>query len=549
MFIAIDQLGNKLNPLDTPEEELRLLSKSKMLFCPECSNVLRFAAGEKVTAHFKHVNSPDCTYDSEPETEEHLRGKVLIRNWILQQYPNVQVEFEYKIRETNQRADVMAIFPTGEKIAFEMQCSKIQGSVWRDRHYLYKKAGIKDYWILGKSVHKYGKTEGTEDTLKHQLVSLASEIFTLEGSVIFLDTKCEYFSGLYRHKFIDWHSDTILRVTEESFPLTEARIHNTFISTTQIKKDYEEWHLEKERKEKLAREREERYLREQEREEKAKVEYLKLRHQEVKRYLENLNSITLDSIKKTMTPKEIDLFERLLRKHGYNDNNFPGIFNVHSTNNPLIYTPQQLWQLWIYDKYIYKKMDRYDKVWIPKIKDEFYNMYKKGIFRLKYKAGDNHFSFAIYDYFEALGYFDIVSVMGAYSTKYHRINFDVLPPFSGKEVNNHIAYFLTLQLNPFIRKSDLNQEIVETVLMYGEMIKKYREERPIMNKDEVSTLEYTNNLLQANQNLGNDWEREFISKMLNLQRSGYVLSDKQKDKVSSIVKRIENQLGISLTIN
>lgn len=201
MFVAMDQFGNKLNPIDTEEEGLRLLSKSKMLFCPECLTVVRFASGEQVTAHFKHVHSPDCTYDSEPETEEHLKGKMLIRNWLVNRYPEVHVEFEYKIKETNQRADVMAIFPEGKRVAFEMQCSKIQGSIWKERHALYKKSGIQDFWILGQSVHKYGKTEGEEDRNKHQLVSLASTIYQTEGAVLFLDTSAASIRGLYKHKF------------------------------------------------------------------------------------------------------------------------------------------------------------------------------------------------------------------------------------------------------------------------------------------------------------------------------------------------------------
>lgn len=49
MFVAMDQFGIKVNPIDT-EEELRLLSKSKMLFCPVYQTVVRFAAGEQLTA-------------------------------------------------------------------------------------------------------------------------------------------------------------------------------------------------------------------------------------------------------------------------------------------------------------------------------------------------------------------------------------------------------------------------------------------------------------------------------------------------------------------
>ena len=94
MFVAVDSAGRKVNPLDNDLDELRLMSNSKQLLCPECLTGVRFAAGPQVTAHFKHIHLLDCKYDSEPETAEHLKGKMLIRNWLLDQFPEAQVEFE-----------------------------------------------------------------------------------------------------------------------------------------------------------------------------------------------------------------------------------------------------------------------------------------------------------------------------------------------------------------------------------------------------------------------------------------------------------------------
>ncbi|WP_404459774.1 competence protein CoiA [Sutcliffiella horikoshii] len=550
MFVAIDQFGNKLNPIETEEEELRLLSKSKMLFCPECLTVARFASGEQVTAHFKHVQSPDCTYDSEPETEEHLKGKMQIRNWLVKRYPEVYVEFEYKIKETNQRADVIAIFPDGKRVAFEMQCSKIQGSVWKERHALYKKAGIQDFWILGNSVHKYGKTEGKEDRDKHQLLSLASTIYQTQGAVLFLNTNSISVRGLYKHKFKYMHSDTIMKIDEEIYSLEVAKIYKNFIGTDAIKDDFKTWYVEKLKKEKEAKEQEEKFKREQERQEREYEEFLILKEKKREEYLADLNSTTLEQVKTKMTNNEKELFERLLKKHGYNDANFPGIFNVFTDYNYMFHSPPQLWQLWIYDKYIYRKNPPYDKVWVPKIKDQFYKMRESGVFRFKYKHGDYHFSFAIYEYFERLNLLNLVEQLGYQTTKYHQIMANELPPFSGKEMNNYIAYYLSFENECSVASSDKTHEIREVFLLYKDMIRQFKEYNNIQVDEELITkLEYAKNLLIVSSELGNEWEIKFISKMADLLKNNYKLSQKQYVKVKLIIERIEKQLNISLVRN
>jgi competence protein CoiA len=250
-----------------------------------------------------------------------------------------------------------------------------------------------------------------------------------------------------------------------------------------------------------------------------------------------------------MTKNEKEIFERLLRKHGFDNDNFPGVFNVYTPNNFLIHTPHQLWQLWIYDKYIFRKNEPYDKVWIPKIKDEIYKMYRAGVFRLKYKSGDQHFSFALYDYFERLNLLDIVEQLGHKTTKYHQIHANVLPPLKGKEVQNYIAYYLSTEIEPFIIDTELTQDIREAVSIYKAMIRGYKEDRNKIDEKELTILEYTYNLLKSKPELCNDWEKDFISKMFSLQKNGYKLSYKQQNRIQTIVKRIENDLGISLLFN
>lgn len=472
MFVAIDNAGRKVNPLDNDLDELRLMSNSKQLLCPECLTGVRFAAGPQVTAHFKHIHLLDCTYDSEPETAEHLKGKMLIRNWLLEQFPEAQVEFEYKIKETNQRADVMAILPDGKRLAFEMQCSKIPGSVWKERHALYKSAGIQDFWILGESVHRYGKSEGIRDTSKHQLVSLASAIYKEKNALFFLDTDSKNFRALYQHKMSYWHSDTIIVVHEEGFSLNEARVYKQFIGTDRIRNEFKSWYtrkLEVEHEEKIEEEREKR---EREIRKKKRIEAIKLREKLTTEYIRSLSYDSLESVTKMMTSTEKEYFERLLKKHGFSDDNFPGVFNVFTDYNYLFRTPSHLWQLWIYDKYIYRKSPTFQKIWVPKIKDEMYRLREVGVFHFNYTYGDDHFSFAIYDYLRKLSSLGIVEKLGFMTTKYQQVIVNKLPPLTGRDVHRDVAFHLSFENDALLIQSARKKEIEESFLFYRELVEK-----------------------------------------------------------------------------
>jgi competence protein CoiA len=554
MFIAKDHHGNSVNPIDTIEEELRLLSRSKLLFCPECQTVVRFYSGEIVTAHFKHVNNPECTNESEPETEEHVKGKILIRNWLKAKYPSVQVEFEYKVIETNQRADVMAIFPSGAKVAFEMQCSKIQGSVWKERHQLYQKAGIKDFWILGQSVHKYGKTGGNEDLTKHQLVSLASTIYKEENSLLFLDTETVALKGLYFLEQDSWHSDTILVMKEKNFQLDDAVLYKEFIGTEEIKKRYDRWLKDKILQEKRAKKLEELRIKEEERQKQEFERKQQIKLERIERHLNELETFSFDTLKQKMTKKEVELFERLLWKHEYKQDNFPGIFNVYTEHNMMIQTPHQLWQFWIYDRYIHGRKQILKKIWVPNIQKDMEKMYSKGIFRITSVREESHFSFAIYNYIVQLGLFEILIQLGHYKRKYHEILCDCLPPLTGIDVHRDLAYYLSTVKREFLSSTKLLPEIQESVNLYTNMIKACRESEPaskpqpkISDMKLLSIVDYTNNLIQANEMLANEWESSFVSNLYLFLLKGNSITEKQIQSFTKIKVRVEKELGISLT--
>ncbi len=150
---------------DSPES-LRELSDGRQLTCPACGALLVLHAGAVRAHHFAHRPGSACTLpQTEPETEQHRAGKLLIAQWLRQRLPNAEVTVEAYLPETAQRADLLVEARTsgGEArtIAMEYQCANLSAQEWRRRHRLYREAGIEDLWLLGGSrlrIDRSGKT-------------------------------------------------------------------------------------------------------------------------------------------------------------------------------------------------------------------------------------------------------------------------------------------------------------------------------------------------------------------------------------------------------
>ena len=137
--------------LDAPET-LRELSDARSLTCPGCGGVVILHAGAVRAHHFAHLPGAACSLPvSEPETEEHRAGKLLIAEWLRDGLSGADVRIEAFLPETNQRADVLAVLPDRSRIALEYQCAPLTAREWRRRHRQYRDAGIRDLWLLGGS--------------------------------------------------------------------------------------------------------------------------------------------------------------------------------------------------------------------------------------------------------------------------------------------------------------------------------------------------------------------------------------------------------------
>ena len=114
--------------------------------------------------------------------------------------------------------------------------------------------------------------------------------------------------------------------------------------------------------------------------------------------------------------KEKTLFLELCVKHGFSERGYPGILDVEVDRSGLIQTPNRVWQLWFYDRLIYKKhksdmlcMTAIHKWEYRKPHYDFLNLRKNGIFRT---SDDEEYRYAFYDYKDILVSWGIISPVG-----------------------------------------------------------------------------------------------------------------------------------------
>jgi hypothetical protein len=131
---------------------LKIWSDKNLLKCSDCGGFYEYCHGEIVPPYFRHKDkNEDCEgLYSEPETAEHLNGKLLLYRWLLnlQNQGLIQnLRLEVYITETKQRPDIY-FEKDNKKYVMEFQCSPIS-SEYMLRHDLYRLNNIHDIWILG----------------------------------------------------------------------------------------------------------------------------------------------------------------------------------------------------------------------------------------------------------------------------------------------------------------------------------------------------------------------------------------------------------------
>ena len=146
---------NLINCYDSQysKELLKQWSDKNIIKCPVCGNTVEYCHGLIHTPYFRHKDKAKCGYlYSEPETEEHIKGKIALYKWVKEQEGVLDCVLEAWIPETRQKPDIMFIY-NGITWVIEFQCSPISSEQIK-RHELYSASGISDIWICG--VDNYG---------------------------------------------------------------------------------------------------------------------------------------------------------------------------------------------------------------------------------------------------------------------------------------------------------------------------------------------------------------------------------------------------------
>ena len=130
------------------KETLKTWASKNILICPVCGKPYEYCHGKIISPYFRHKDKEGCDIRfSEPETEEHIKGKTYLYNWLRKNKSISDLVLEGWLPETHQRPDIMFIY-NNEQYVLEFQCSPIS-SEYLERHELYRAANIHDIWILG----------------------------------------------------------------------------------------------------------------------------------------------------------------------------------------------------------------------------------------------------------------------------------------------------------------------------------------------------------------------------------------------------------------
>ena len=144
------------------KDELKAWTNKNLILCPVCGKPYEYCHGEFKIPYFRHKEKDKCEdIYSEPETEEHIRGKTGLYEWAKRQYGVTDIILEGWIPETHQRPDVMFKYQ-GKQFVIEYQCTPI-ASEYVKRHHLYQAAGIADIWILGYDNYSSSRTKMIEN--------------------------------------------------------------------------------------------------------------------------------------------------------------------------------------------------------------------------------------------------------------------------------------------------------------------------------------------------------------------------------------------------
>lgn len=175
MLVAYGPAGQPVVAEETPLEQLLSWSREQQLHCPDCRAVVhvRGGPGKRMQLHFAHQRG-ECAWGNEGESVRHMRGKLVLAQWLRVQYPLATVSLEERLPGPNRIADILMVHENGRRQAVEFQCAPLELEEWQMRHAAYRAVDIVDTWVIG--VNRLEKQEAFIEAV----LSFAREIVFLD---------------------------------------------------------------------------------------------------------------------------------------------------------------------------------------------------------------------------------------------------------------------------------------------------------------------------------------------------------------------------------
>ncbi|HEV2662095.1 MAG TPA: competence protein CoiA family protein [Ktedonobacteraceae bacterium] len=178
MLVAYGPDGRPAIAEETPQTQLQSWSRERLLYCPNCRGIVHVRGGaeKRTQLHFAHQKG-ECAWSTEGESVRHMRGKVVLAEWLRDQFPSATVTLEERLPEPNRIADIFVAHTNGTRQAIEFQCAPLDIEEWRHRHDAYRKAGIIDTWIIGTNRRE------KQEAFIEAILTMAREVLFLDPQV------------------------------------------------------------------------------------------------------------------------------------------------------------------------------------------------------------------------------------------------------------------------------------------------------------------------------------------------------------------------------
>lgn len=210
-FTAIDTTTGQRIDITKIQYPRKVLTAGKIV-CPVCGSPMFIRGGQpNLRTHFVHNKGrEDCEYAiySRGETPEHLAAKLAIRDnlalWF-SEYDIATPEIEVTIPEVKHAhhriADVMFTFPSGWRVAHEVQLASITLESLQQRTEDYAEAGVDVFWWFGReALRQRGVQEWSMDNYGFLLQVQWQTSGTTDEVVLYADDIRSGFEGYSNQK-------------------------------------------------------------------------------------------------------------------------------------------------------------------------------------------------------------------------------------------------------------------------------------------------------------------------------------------------------------